>query len=72
MNDVIFILALNECHSMTDRDMISLWLEGAAEVWINIMPCKAGIAGSIPSFSSLLNETLSCGLVPIRASLLMG
>ena len=27
---------------------------------INSLPCKPGVAGSIPGFSSLSNKTLSC------------
>ena len=29
--------------------------------WINHLPCKSEIAGSIPGFTSLSDETLSCG-----------
>ena len=39
---------------------------GAAVVkWINHLPCKRGVAGSIPCFTSLSDETLSRGPVSI-------
>ena len=37
--------------------------KGAAVMWINQLPCEPGFVGSIPDFSSLLEETLSHGPV---------
>ena len=36
--------------------------------WINYLPCKPGVAGSIPGFTSLSDETLSCGPSPYDLS----
>ena len=41
-------------------------LDGAALVkWISHSLCKPGVAGSIPGFSSLLNETENSGPLSI-------
>ena len=38
---------------------------GCGVVWINCSPCNPDVLGTIPGFSSLPDETLSCGFVSI-------
>ena len=40
-------------------------VEAAVVKWISHLPCKPGVAGSIPGFTSLSDETLSRGPVSI-------
>ena len=45
---------------------VLFWSKGAAVVlWINHLPCIPGVAGSIPVFTSLTDETLSPGPISI-------
>ena len=50
-----------KCDQMTD---FSNNLGGAVVKWINHSPCT-GVAGTVPSFTSLSDETLSCGAISI-------
>ena len=48
-------------------------MSGAAVVkWINRLPCKPGLAGSIPGFTSLSDETLNRGPISIIMTLAVG